>query len=261
MKKRTKIMLSCFAVVAVIAAILIAGFANITVEKNDSGAKLTKVGFFNRSIISGVTRAEFDLDSIISGDTGDGYTMNTCAFRGTIQKIEEIDASWIDNNGENWGPYTNTIITVKPNEIYKGELPKNTVKVLYSSTLNTTDDSVKIKKGGEYVFLNCWIMDETYENYAKRNDPDIYKHNLILNKADVIMGGVWNSLFPVENGKVFVYHEYFDKDENVKQKFLSADNESANKLISEDSITSGNYIILREDDFKTEIKKLLSENI
>ena len=104
-------------------------------------------------------------------------------------------------------------------------------------------------------------MDETYENYAKRNDPDIYKHNLILNKADVIMGGVWNSLFPVENGKVFVYHEYFDKDENVKQKFLSADNESANKLISEDSITSGNYIILREDDFKTEIKKLLSENI
>lgn len=261
MKKRTKIFLSCLSVFVVITAIVLTvGFTNRTVESNESGAKLAKVGFFNRSIVTSEKRAEFNLDKILSGDTGNGYTMNTCAFRGTVEKIEELDASWIDNNGENWGPYTNTIITIKPSEIYKGKFPEDTIKVLYSDTLlDISDDSVKIKKGGEYVFINCWIMDETYENYAKRNDPDIYKHNLILDKADVIMGGIWNSVFPVEDDKVIAYHEYFDKDENIRQKFLSKDVVSTNKLTSKESIQNGNYVILQETDFNTALAEMLNK--
>lgn len=205
------------------------------------------------------SRETFDLEAII---TGNNHTFNTIIFQGKITNLEEYEISWIDENNEQWGPYSRSIITVELSDIYHGKNPakSNTIKVLYPNSLSLNfDKSVKIELNKEYVFSNCWILDNQYRNYIKNNNLNYYNNDISINHADVIMGGAWNSLFPVENDSVTLYHEYFNSVDDIKSKTLPYDEKNAARLTNKDALKNGDFVSLKNTDFENEFDKLLKK--
>ena len=213
----------------------------------------------NSNIISHGMRTEFDLKKIL---TGDNYTYNTYVFSGTVQDIKLYEVSWTDENGEEWGPFTRTILSVKINKEYTGSASSENgiVRVLTTEVLSAErEDTVKINIGDTYIFVNCWSLDDKYFGYISENDPISYKNDISLQQADVIMGGTWNSVFPVENNAVMVYHEYFENNTDVLQKKLSASSINSDKFVSSESILNDEYIVLNVADFEKSFSALLDD--
>lgn len=193
----------------------------------------------------------------MTGDNGEGFNFNTCAFRGIITDMKEYQVSWIDENGESWGPFSRSILEVEV--IGKSPTDKNTVRVLYSRSVSSLEkDSVAIEKGGECVFVNCWLIDEKYNNYNREHNEIQYKYDISSQYADVIMGGAWCSLFPVENDIVYAYHGYFDGNEEA-MKIAAADAPAATKLTAADAVESGDFIALDNAKFDDMFSKIISD--
>lgn len=230
-----------------------------TITIGRSTLKEIKSTDYNSNIISHGMRTKFDLKKIL---TGDNYTYNTYVFSGTVQDIKLYEVSWTDEKGEEWGPFTRTILSVKIKKEYTGSATSENgiVRVLTTEVLSAErEDTVKINIGDTYVFVNCWSLDDKYFGYISENDPISYENDISLQQADVIMGGAWNSVFPVENNTVMVYHEYFENNTDVLQKKLSASSINSDKFVSSDSILNDEYIILNVTDFEKSFSALLDD--
>ena len=123
------------------------------------------------------------------------------------------------------------------------------IRVLYPYSLSDLyANSVSIKENSEYVFANCWVLDEKYTEYGKKHVTDDMsepeKH------ADVVIGSAWSSLFPMDDGKVMLYHGYFDHDEEAKERILPTHSIATDKLTSPDSLSSGDFIAMNWVDFE-----------
>lgn len=201
----------------------------------------------NRTIETSSSRAPFDLNAAMTGKNSEGFTFNTCSFRGKITDMREFELSWTDEKGEEWGPFSRSILEVEV--IGRSPVQTETVRVLYARSLSSLEkDSVKIEKGGEYVFVNCWLIDARYNDYNKEHNEIQYKYDTSTQYADVIMGGAWCSLFPVENDVVYAYHGYFDG--NAEAQKIAVENAPAtDKLTSADAVASGDYIALDNTKF------------
>ena len=213
----------------------------------------------NSGIIEQGVRTEFDLNKIL---TGDNYTFNTYVFSGTVQDIKYYEVSWTDENGEKWGPFTRTILSVKVDKEYTGGASSENgiVRVLTTELLSAEqNNAVRINIGDKYIFVNCWSLDDKYFDYIASNDSISYENDISLKQADVIMGGVWNSIFPVENDTVMVYYEYFKNNADVLRKKLPITSINTNKFISGDSDLNDDYIILKITDFENSFYDLLND--
>ena len=186
--------------------------------------------------------ADFDLKKKISE--------NDYVFSGTIVSIKEFENSWTGDNGELWGPFSRTIIEVKLNKEYYGKIliKDNVIKVCYPhSLLLDFGYSVPLKKGGEYIFLSKMFSKDYIEerrNNIPESKSEIEKH------ADVIIGGIWNSLFPVQDEKVTVYHEYFYYDNDIMKRVLPYEPFETNKKTVSGTFENSNFIVFSKDDFE-----------
>lgn len=225
--------------------------------KLETFGKLSEVAIpENRTVESASSRAPFDLNAVMTGKNGDGFTFNTCTFRGKITDMREFDLSWTDEKGEEWGSFSRSILEVEV--IGKSPVQKDTVRVLYAHSLSSLEkDSVAIEKGGEYVFVNCWLIDDRYNEYNREHNEIQYKYDVSSKYADVIMGGAWCSLFPIENGIVYAYHGYFDNYAEA-QKIAAANAPETNKLTSADAVASGDFVALYDTEFDNMFSKFVS---
>jgi len=235
-------------------------------KTSENNSKVTKVTCKEVSIVDEpdeMTRASsmrlpLDLKEIITGEKSDkSYKFNTYVFSGKIISRKEFEFSWTDDQGEEWGPFPRAVLEVEITKEYHGGSPVkgNIIRVLYPYSLSDLfDDSVRIKDNSEYVFANCWVLDDKYTDYVKKYAPeDKFESEKY---ADVITGDSWNSLFPIDDGMVMAYHEFFDHDKEAKKQILPSDSISTDKLTSSDSLKSGYFTAMRKADFEEAFLRL-----
>lgn len=154
-------------------------------------------------------RSVFDLSDILSGCNGQ---INTIVFVGIIKTIRTYDISWKNDLSEEEGPFEESLLTVEITRTYGTHLPKDkTITILYPYPLATEEaDAATLMEGQEYVFTNCWNIDEAYAAYCNKLDPSgSWGKDPMLSKADVVSGAVWCSIYPIENETVLIYRDYF----------------------------------------------------
>ena len=203
----------------------------------------------------------FDLKESITGNSKDlnNYTFNTYVFKGTVIGLKEYEVTWINESNEERGPFSRTIIEVRINKEYHGKLSVNgdIVRVLYTISLSDTfNDSVHVKEGVEYVFANCWVLDDTYTNYEEKYNRDSLNSGS-REYADIILGGTRWGLFPIEGENIILNYEYFEHDENAKRKNISYQEVKTEMLTSKESLESGKFIVMRITDFEEEFTNLI----
>ncbi len=202
------------------------------------------------------TRSAFNVDNIVNGTDGE-YQYNNICFEGKVEKIEKKKISWSDSNNESYGPYERTIVKVKVDKILFGQINNNNRVSEYINILFTYDidsvssESVQLIKGRNYIFTNCWILDDLY--YRNSNYEDSYLLNDIsLKQSDVISGAIWNSVIPVENGVAFVYNEYLN---NMNYAPVNA---KTNAITDNTLSENDEYVPISLYDFEQIIKELRS---
>ena len=206
----------------------------------------------------------FDLEEILLGyDKGMNgeilYKLNTFIFKGTILNMKEYEVSWIDDEIGPIEPRNNAILEVKVNKEYYGKSPVkgDILKVGYPSSLADENFySAKLVEKGEYIFIT-WILDDEYIKYAQEVSPSYKGEN--EKYADVSLSGTYYRLFPVENGKVIMYGEYFAYNENVSKNTLPYDSANSKKLYGPELLKGGYFITLRIEDFENEFLKLIAK--
>lgn len=252
MNKRKKIIIIVFCCLAIVLSFVL-------FREHSSNGKMVKTKNRNENIVIYSMREPFRLIDIITGKEG---KVNNCILQGKIIDIETYEVSWIDNSGEKWGPDDVSIISVELSRdlLENKNCEKQTIKILYPFTLsNKEQDTVVLKKGQEYVFANCWYLDDAYFNYARELDPSCaWENDPSLKAGDAISGAAWCSVFPVEDGVVYLYHEYIDKTPDIAKKVLPADQLKTSLLTSENAFTSGDFIALSYSDFNNLIQALIN---
>lgn len=214
----------------------------------------------NSNISTESSRAPFDLNSIL---TGDNHKFNIFFFKGKVVDIKAYEVSWTDENNEVWGPFRRNIISVQLDEIYTGNVPvKNKIiRVLSTENLNRANSgSVKINIGEEYVFLNCWVLDDKYFEQITRNSESNQIYDSSLMMSDVVVGGVWNSIFPVANDSVLIYNEYLSDITNITKNTLSSKNSEFDKFVTDKADFKNDYVIVTVSDFEKSIGSLLKNS-
>ena len=200
---------------AVDASAILAYYANISVTNdnvtvNDINTTWEEVEPSKLTKQVSETYKPFELENVINE--------TDLVFKGTVIGSNEYDVQWIDENGENWGPYRNSIIEVEVNDVYYGQTDKDKIKIYYPKSISTLyTGAFLIRDGQEYIFI-ANVFDEDF--YAKKaNNPDDrfeqdkYSDVYITNSRDAVM--------PVINGTVSVFNGYFSNDEAALAKAIS----------------------------------------
>ena len=138
-------------------------------------------------------REPFDLSAILKGENGYGGSCNTYVFGGEIINCQEFLSEWTDDTGEKRGPFPRSILEVKVKKEYNGNCPVegDTIKVLYPYSLSVVmdDNHIQIKENSDYIFINCWVIDDKYTDLINTCNAEALNDPAIKN-ADVIIGGV-----------------------------------------------------------------------
>ncbi len=202
-------------------------------------------------------RSIFDLNDILSGRSGE---INTSVFAGMIKTIRTYDVSWKNDLSEEEGPFEESLLTVEITRTYGTHLPKDdTVTVLYAYPLAAQEaDAAALMEGQEYVFTNCWNIDEAYAAYCSKQDPSgSWKKDPMLSKADVVSGAVWCSIYPIENETVLIYHDYFAEMPDVIAQAQPARDIKSTAMPRLNETHEDVIIALRYDVFENAFIRLL----
>ena len=136
-------------------------------------------------------------------------------FSGTVVGMNEYEVEWIDESGEQWGPFTKTVLEVKIVKEYYGEAPVQgeTILVYYPFSLSMPlRDFFSIDDGCEYVFISQKFDDEFIESREKNSPEDRFEAE---KNADVFISDGCYSLLPVINDKVVMHEEFFINEKEV----------------------------------------------
>jgi hypothetical protein len=147
----------------------------------------------------------FNKDTII--DTTD------LVFKGTITNLKEYEIEAKGENGEKLGPFTKSIVEVTVDEVYHGEINKDTIKIYYPTSLSTHyDGSFILRENQEYIFLTNDISEAIDKKYNVKKYADTS-----------LSAGLRNGVMPVIDNVVSVYEEYFNNDESAMSKAIPQD--------------------------------------
>ena len=196
-------------------------------------------------------RSDIVVNDIISGNNG---LLNNEIFSGTVTKIDDEIVSYYNDNGE-ISLRKNTIIHVIVDDVYKGNIskPGKELKILNiygegSPNINI-DNTILINKGDKYIFINSWDIDDKYYAYCSDNGIELNsEETIVLDKADIIMGGAWCSLLPIENETVFIHQEYVKAIEAEQNVVLPTVQTKSDLLISDGQ--SSEYVAISIDIFE-----------
>lgn len=202
------------------------------------------------------SRAEFHIENAFDGADGQ---VNNCIFSGTIADIKQYRALYsydgVAYDQDCW------ILYVKPEKTYSGDIKQDadTVRILYTYPVGTVcDHSVSVLPEKEYIFCT-WKIDEQYFRYCEKVADNLsYTKNPALKEADFIMGSAWAYLFPIENGNVYLYHEYLDGFADAQKNILAADAVRTDLLTSENALTSGDFVAVKQDYFEKILTELIA---
>ena len=158
-----------------------------------------------RGVSDSGMRSEFDLRNIITGSDG---KYNTAVFRARVTDIARVESTYTDVNGEQAGPFDRYVITADIAEVYSGDIKEGSVSIVSTNLYDRSSEAPEV--GKEYVFINCWKIDDKYYQSYTQEERDKNAVDPVVMQSDLIVGGVWCSVMPVEDGNVLLYRGYLD---------------------------------------------------
>ena len=215
-----------------------------------SGAKWTEVPIKRNVYWSNPAPIPFELKQIVSE--------NNYIFSGTIVGLKEFEVEWTDELGEQWGPYSHTLMEVKVNKEYHGESPvkDDILKIFYPYSLSIDfGGSFSLEENNEYVFISR-IMNEDFVNQRKIENP--YAKAEPEKHADVYIQNYHHSFFAVDNGTVFMFNKFLSWNGEAMKKVKFGSDITTKTMTSPELVECGWFIALGLDDFEnyfTEIFK------
>ncbi len=247
--KKNKIVISL-----VLASLLVGGGVRYALNNNRSnmlsqGASVWKeVSINDEMYVASASLENFDLKETI--------TESDYVFSGTVVNREEYEVEWVDDNGEQWGPFPSSVIEVKINKEYYGTSPvkDDIIRVYYPYSFSVAfKGSFLIKDNSEYVFVTRALDEKFVEQREKENPDDKFEQEKY---ADVYISNAYYSLLPVDNEMVFMNHDYFGWNEDVMKKTESSEYAQTDKVTSSEVIENGWVIALNENDFDNSFSEL-----
>lgn len=220
-------------------------------EKCDLSSRWRETSIKDGEFFSYTHYSEFDLKKII--------TEADYVFSGTVVDRKEYEVEWTDDNGEKWGPFPSSVIEVKVNKEYYGKSPVDgdIIRVYYPYSLSTVfEGSFIIKDNGEYVFITQALDQEFVERRKKESPDDRFEQEKY---ADVYISNPSYSLMAKDNGKIFMYHDYFEWDKNNVKNITYDKSVKTDKMSSSDLIKTGWFISLDEKDFDKSFSQLFEK--
>jgi len=184
-------------------------------------------------------------------------------FSGKVIGIKEYEATWtiFEDDQEYPQRHVFLILEVKIIKDIYGKRPAavegNIIRVNRSaSSSNYGSHDVLIIQDKEYVFVTAAYDEEFLALQAERYPND---KSGVENFADVSVGLGTTTLFPMEDGNVVVFHDYFEHImDNIKQCVILIDKLPANR-VTEDCLELGFFIGLSMEDFEREFPELFKD--
>lgn len=254
MRTKKSILLILMAFIVVVSCLIVIIIINnhedllSTSVKNVNAASWKEIPIKDEKMLAHSYASEFDLKKTI---TDADYV-----FEGTVVSRKEYEVDWVDDNGEQWGPFPSSVIEVKINKEYYGKSPveDDIIRVYYPYSLSTVfNGSVIIEDEGEYVFITRALDEEFVKQRRKEVPEDKFEQEKY---ADVYISSPSYSLMPIDDGMVFMYHDYFEWDNRIMKKVESDVSIKTNKVSSSDLVDTGWFIALNEKDFDKSFSQL-----
>ncbi len=217
---------------------------------------LPKVSHFSNTVSHG-QRTPFDLQNILTGHNGE---INTIVLAGKIKRIHTYDVSWKNELSEEEGPFEESLLTVEITKVFGNHQYKSgTINILYPYPLAIEEaDAATLNEGQEYVFTNCWSIDDAYSAYCDKQDPaGNWEKDPMLSKADAVSGAVWCSIYPIENETVFIYRDYFADMPDVLAQAQPASEIKSRSMPNLSEAHNDTIIALQYDVFENAFIQLL----
>lgn len=181
-------------------------------------------------------------------------------FSGTIIDRHEYEVEWTDEKGEKRGPFSKSVVEVKISKEYHGESPVSgdSIRVYYPYSLSVDfEGTFSMEEDKEYIFVTK-ALDEEFVERRKRETPDSgYEQERY---ADVYISDTCYNILPVEDGEVYMYHDYFYWNDEVMEQTISGEAIVADDVVEPELIDSGWFIALEEQDFEKAFFELF-ENV
>lgn len=158
-------------------------------------------------------------------------------FSGTVISRKEYEGFKTDEEGKVWGPSTHSIIEVKVDQTYYGQLPikGDIIKIHYSHSFSRDfENSVVIRDQEDYVFITRSVSG--YADY----DPAVKQFTNAY-----ISAPYYFDVFPIENGDVFAYERYFNWNQNLMKK--AKPDRKTDRISSGE--TGDQYVVMDKKDF------------
>lgn len=178
-------------------------------------------------------------------------------FKGTITNCDEYDVEWQDENGEQWGPYTRSIITANISEDYYGESPVSgdSIKIYYPYSISTEfENGFDITEGKEYIFVTQALDSEFIENRNSQNPYDKFEQEKY---ADVFISDSGYDLMAIDNENIVLCNGYVEQTNEISDEILTGEavSEIAEEVdIDEQFLQNGNFIAINFNQILENLK-------
>lgn len=220
-------------------------------KKNVSAASWKEVPIEEGKYVAQGSMQEYDLKEIVNEAD--------YVFSGNIVDRKEYEVEWTDENGELRGPFSKSVIEVKINNEYYGESPVSgdSIRVYYPYSLSMDfEGSFPMEEGKEYIFV-AKAFDEEFIERRKTETPDSkYEQEKY---ADVYISDACYDLLPIENGNVYMYHDYFYWNDEVMEQVIPEEAVAAEDVAEPELIESGWFIALDKQNFENAFLQLFEK--
>lgn len=177
-------------------------------------------------------------------------------FSGTVIDRKEFEVRWVDENGENWGPYLKSVIEVEVTKEYYGKSPVNgnTIKIYYPHSLSATiRNSFPIAKNNEYIFITRALDEDYVKEKIEKSPDDKFEQE---KHADVYISNLRDNIMLIDKDNVAVYDRYFIWNDESMKKIIPKDDIVSKNIFTSDIIKRDDIIFFDRKDFDNLFSKL-----
>lgn len=226
------------------------GFSSTSTDNVPSSTVWEEVPINEGTYNVSATYSDFNLEKT--------FTEADYIFSGTIVGRTEYEVSWVDNNGEAWGPYPSSVIEVNVSDDYYGTSPVegNIIKVYYPNSLSANiDGSFQLKEGNEYIFITQALDEEFIRKKAEESPDDKFEQE---KHADVFISNARSNVISISDEGTLVYKGFFDDDSEILNQSSANQLYAFNNVLTDNTIASNDFLLLDKSVFDSSFANLIS---
>lgn len=199
-------------------------------------------------------------DGIVEFDSKKVADEMDYVFSGKVIDYKEYEIGWTDEKGEDWGPFTSTVIDVEVEDEYQGKKPVdgNVIRVYYPYSIKTIfPGSFVIKKNERYVFITKYL-DKEFINTRNLEAPE--DHFEQEKHADVYISNPCYDVMDVEKNIVILHNKYLNEENKQKVEESQIKDLDSSKISEKKLIKDGWFVAIEKENLKKSIRSFIKNN-